>query len=104
MFVKRELVGKMAGFDGIFDSAQTWIAGGHSKNTWFIDSSGAPHLTQQMSPCSPHACKFFLTAIHPDTNCHKKCLIFGEHFTFQEKAFKASTVGPNTSGGFFLSG
>ena len=29
--------GKLAGFDGIFESVQTRRVGGHSKNTWFID-------------------------------------------------------------------
>ena len=45
----RELVGKIAGFkiagfDDIFERAQTCSAGGHSKNTWFIDFSFAIHL------------------------------------------------------------
>ena len=64
IFVKRELVGKIDGFDGIFKSAQTWSAGGHSKNTWFIDSYEAPHLAQTMSSCIPFARRFFLSAIH----------------------------------------
>ena len=78
---KRELVGKISWFDGIFDNAQTRRAGGHSKNTWFIDSSIAPHLAQ-----------------------HKKCFIFGGQRTFQQKAFSRSTVGSNTIGGFSLFG
>ena len=49
MFVNRELVGQISGFDGIFERAQTWSARRHSKNTWFIDSSWAPHLAQQIS-------------------------------------------------------
>lgn len=31
VFVKRKLVEKLIRFDGIFESAQTWSAGGHSK-------------------------------------------------------------------------
>ena len=77
IFVKRELVGKIAGFDSVLDSAQTWRARGHSKNTWFIDSLPAPHLAQHMSPCIPLASKFFFTVMHPDTICHKKCLTSG---------------------------
>ena len=88
---------KIVGFDDICERAQTWRAAEHSKNTWFIDSSGAPHLAQHISPCIPRDLKFFFTAIHPDTSCHKKCLIFGGHRTFQQWAFKRSTVGPNTS-------
>ena len=103
IFVKRELVGKIAGFDSVLDSAQTWRARGHSKNTWFIDSLPAPHLAQHMSPCIPLASKFFFTVMHPDTICHKKCFIFGGHRTFQQNAFKISTVGPKLSCDFSLS-
>jgi len=71
--VKRELVGKIAGFGGIFERVQTWIAGGHSKNTWFIDSSWAPHLTQQIYSCIPLACKFFFATVHLVTNYPRKC-------------------------------
>lgn len=74
MFAKREQEGKIVGFDGILERAQTWRAGGHSKNTRFIDSSEAPHRAQHISPCNLLTCKFFLTDIHPDTNCHKKML------------------------------
>ena len=102
MFVNSELVGKLAGFDGIFERAQNWSVEGHSKNTWFIDSSSAPHLAQRISPCIPLACRFFLTAIHVVTNCHRKCFIFGGHRIFQQNAFNISTVGPNINGGLSL--
>ena len=58
MFVKRDLVGKIAGFDGIFERTKT---GENSKNTW-LDSSSPPYLAQTISPVIPRACKFFLTA------------------------------------------
>ena len=104
MFVKRELVGKIAGFVGIFERAQTWSAVGHSKNTWLIDSSSAPHLAHHISPSILRACKFFLAATHFVTNCHRKCLIFGGHRIFQQNALRTSTVGPNNNGGLALSG
>ena len=92
MFVKRSLVGKIAGFYGIFERAQTCIAGGHSKNTWLIDSFWAPHLPQEISPCIPRACKFFFTAINHVTSCHRKCFNFGGQRIFQQWAFRTSTV------------
>ena len=95
IFVKRELEEKIAGFDCIFESVQTWRAWGHSKNTWCIDSYDAPHLAQHIFLCIPLAFRLFLTAIHPDTSCHKKCLIFGGHLTFEHNTFKISIVGPN---------
>ena len=52
ILAKRELIGKILGCDGILDNTHTWRAGGHSKNTWFIDSSGSPHRTH-ISPCIP---------------------------------------------------
>ena len=87
-------MGKNYGYEGIRESAQTWTAGGHSKITWFIDSSGAPHSAQIVSPCIPLGLKLFLTAVHPDTSCHKKCFILGGHRTFQQKAFGGETEGP----------
>ena len=101
---RENLAGKIAGFDGIFEGAQTWIAGGHSKNTWFMDSSWAPHLPKQIPPCIPLACKFFFTVIHPVTNCHRKCFNFGGHYIFQQKAFRTSIVGQINNGGLSLSG
>ena len=70
ILAKREPIWKKFGFDGILDSAQTWRVGGHSKNTWFNDSSGSPHRAHQVSPCIPLALRFFVTAIQPDINCH----------------------------------
>ena len=102
--MKRALVGKIAGFDGIFERAQTCIAGGHSKNTWLIDSSWAPHIPQQISPCILRACKFFFTVIHLVTSCHRKCFNFGGQRIFQQLAFRASIVGPINNGGLSLSG
>ena len=46
---ERELVGKISGFDGIFEKAHTCSIGGHSKNIWFIDSSSVPHLAHHIS-------------------------------------------------------
>lgn len=43
-------------------------------NRWFINSSVASHLGKCISPWIPLARKFFLTAIHPDTICHKSAL------------------------------
>ena len=82
IFVKRELVGENSWIRWYLWECPTWSAGGHSKNTWFIDSSSAPHLAQHISPCIPRACRFFLTAIYPVTNCHRKCFIFGGHRLF----------------------
>ena len=74
---KIDCTGKMSGLDGTRQSAQTWTAGGHSKNIWFIDSSDAPHSVQSVSPCIPLALNFFLTDIYPDTRYDRKCFILG---------------------------
>ncbi|CAN6865419.1 unnamed protein product [Brassica oleracea] len=42
-----------------------------------MDSLSAPQRAQHMSPCIPCAFRFFLTAIQPVTNCHRKCFNFG---------------------------
>ena len=102
--LKRELVGKLVGFDGIFESTQIWRTEGHLKNTWLIDSSESPHLWQDMSPCIPRAFRFFLTTMHPETIRHKKCFIFGGHRTFQQNSFSISTFGPKNFSGFPYSG
>lgn len=52
------------GFEAILDNAQTCTAGGHSKNTWLMDSLDAPHLAQIVSSCIPRAFRFFFTAIN----------------------------------------
>ena len=57
-----------------------------------------------MSPCIHVAFKFFLTAIHPDTSCHKKCFILGGHHTFQHKSFNGGTEGTYSGSGRSLSG
>ena len=59
-----------------------------------MDSSGAPHRAQVVSPWIPRERKFFFTALHPVTSCHRKCFIFGGHRTFQQCAFKGKTEGP----------
>ena len=64
----------MSGFDEIRERAQTWTAGEHYKNTWFIDSKSAPQRARWMSPCIPLILNFFLTDIQPETICHKKML------------------------------
>ena len=102
--LKRELVGKITGFDDILERAQTWSAGKHLKNTWLIDSSSALHRAQNISRCIPRAFRFFFTTIYLVTNCHRKCFIFGGHCIFQQNVFNASNVGPNIKGGLSLSG
>ena len=59
MFAKSDWVRKISGLDEMCDSAHTCTAGGHSKNTWFMDSSGSPHRAQTVSPWIPLAFNFF---------------------------------------------
>ena len=69
-----------------------------------MNSSGAPHHAQIVSPCSPFALKCFLTAIHPDTSWNKKCFILGGYCTFQQKAFSGETERPYSGSILSLSG
>ena len=50
IFVNSELVGKIVGFDGIFERAQTWSVGGHSKNTCL----SIPHRLRTLYNIYPH--------------------------------------------------
>ena len=84
ILAKKEPIGKIFGFNGILDRAHTCRAGRHSKNIWLIDSSWSPHRVQHVSPCIPLAFRFFMTAIQPESNCHKKCFIFRGHLSFQQ--------------------
>lgn len=56
IFSKSELVGKIFGFDGILENAQTWITSGHSKKHmiyWFLrcSTTGTNYIPLQSS-CS----------------------------------------------------
>ena len=48
-------------------------------DTWFIDSSGAPHRVQDVSPWIPLDLRLLLTIIQPDTSCRIKCFNLGGH-------------------------
>ena len=84
IFTKREIVEKIAGFVGFFREPTPEVREDIKKNTWLIDSSSAPHLAQQVSPCISRACKFFLTAIHTVTNCLENFL-FSVNTVFSNK-------------------
>ena len=86
--------GKIAGEEGILESAHVCKAVGHSKSTWLVDSSSAPHILHRVSQKIPRVVRFFETGNVPERNCHTKCLNFGGHFSFQEKANNGLTVGP----------
>ena len=74
------------------------------KHTQFVDSSNAPHHAQIISSCIPLVLNFFLTAIHPHINCHKKSFILGGHRTFQQIAFNGETEGQYSGSLLSLSG
>ena len=69
---KKWLSGKISRFEGIRESAQTWTADGHSKNTWFIDFSGVQEKAFRGETEGPYS----------------------GHRTFQEKAFRGKTERP----------
>ena len=100
---RESLLGKWLDLMVSFKGPKSEVLEDIQKNPWFIDSSSALHLAQHTSPCIPLGRRFFLTAIHPDTNYHKKCFIFGGHHIFQKNAFNTSNVGPNNRCGFYLS-
>ena len=66
---------------------------------WF---SGAPHLIQYTSPCIPLPCRFFLTAIHPDTIYHRKSFVFRWMSYFPAIHFQRNERGTDHWWQFFL--
>lgn len=74
-----EALGKIFGFDGIFENAHIFTARGHSKQTWFIDSSSTTKIIHCESHLMSEVCKFFMTGTYPYIAGQTNCLNFGGH-------------------------
>ena len=92
--MKTDADGKISGEEGILESAQVCSAGGHSKRTWLVVSSSAPHVLHRVSQTIPRVVRFLDTGSVPERNYHTKCLNFGGHFRFQEKDNNGLILGP----------
>lgn len=92
--MKTEEEGNSPGVEGILDIAQVCSAGGHSKRTWWVNSSSTLHMLHLKSQSIPRDFRFLVTGSVPDNICHTKCFSFGGHFNFHEKANKGWMFGP----------
>lgn len=92
MFVKSACNGKISEFEGIFEGAQTWSAGEHSK-THDLLIPLLLYIAHRLYLLESFALlNFYLPLYIQILFAIKKYFIFGGHRIFQQKSFKDVTV------------